>query len=197
MARKRLSLLIPTLISRGKICEELTSELTRQLTVDVEFMLFPDNGETTIGAKRNALIEAAQGDYVAFIDDDDMVSPNYVEKVLTALEGNPDCASLDGRVYWADGRSRLFRHSIKYDSWYTKDDIDYRMPSHLNAIKRKYAKEVGFPEINYGEDHAYSKALMPYLKTEGQVPGEIYFYYQSNEFPMEKRKELLKKIKKS
>lgn len=195
MSRKRLSILIPTMHSRSKVCQQLTDELTNQLTVEVEFMLLPDNGEINIGKKRNALLEAAQGDYVAFVDDDDMVSKDYVEKVLTALEGNPDCASLDGRVYWRDGTSRLFRHSIKYDSWYTKDNVDYRMPSHLNAIKRKYAIEVGFPEISHGEDHAYSKGLIPYLKTEGTIEGEIYHYYQSNEFPISLRAELLKNIK--
>lgn len=195
MSKKRLSILIPTLQSRSKVCQQLTDELTNQLTVDVEFMLLPDNGQSKIGNKRNTLLAAAQGDYVAFIDDDDMISKDYVEKVLTALEGNPDCASLDGRVYWADGKSRLFRHSIKYDSWHTKDDVDYRMPGHLNAVKRKYALEVGFPEINHGEDHEYSKGLIPYLKTEGSISGEIYYYYQSSEFPLATRAELLKKIK--
>ena len=166
MGHKRLSLLIPTLHERSKICEQITSEIVNQLTTDVEMLILPDNGEQTIGAKRNTLLEGATGDYVAFIDDDDMISKDYVEKVLAALEGNPDCASLDGYVYWRDGSKRLFRHSIEYTSWYTSEGIDYRMPSHLNAIKREYALQVRFQEINHGEDHQNSKDLQKYLKTE-------------------------------
>ncbi len=195
MGHKRLSLLIPTLHSRSKVCEQITSEIVNQLTTDVEMLILPDNGEQTIGAKRNTLLEGATGDYVAFIDDDDMISKDYVEKVLAALEGNPDCASLDGYVYWRDGRKRLFKHSIEYTSWYTSNDIDYRMPSHLNAIKREYALQVRFQEINHGEDHQYSKDLRQYLKTEGKVDGVIYYYYQSHEFPLAIRDELLKSIK--
>lgn len=195
MGHKRLSLLIPTLYKRSKICEQITSEIVNQLTTDVEMLILPDNGEQTIGAKRNTLLEGATGDYVAFIDDDDMISKDYVEKVLAALEGNPDCASLDGYVYWRDGSKRLFRHSIEYTSWYTSEGIDYRMPSQINAVKREYALQVRFPEINHGEDHQYSKGLQQYLKTEGKVDGVIYHYYQSNEFPLVIREELLKNIK--
>lgn len=195
MAKKRLSLLIATLTSRSSVCEQITSEIVNQLTTEVEMLILPDNGEQTIGAKRNSLLSAATGDYVAFIDDDDMISKDYVEKVLAALEGNPDCASLDGYVYWRDGSKRLFKHSIDYTHWYTKDGVDYRTPGHINAIRREHALQVGFPEINHGEDHQYSKDLVPYLKTEGKVDGVIYHYYQSHEFPMAIRDELIRNIK--
>jgi glycosyltransferase involved in cell wall biosynthesis len=85
MGAKRLSLLIPTLNNRSKLCERLTSKIIDQLTTEVEMMLLPDDGQRTIGEKRNALIEAAIGDYVAFIDDDDMISDDYIDQVMTAL----------------------------------------------------------------------------------------------------------------
>lgn len=177
MSYKRLSILIPTLHKRSKLCQQLTDELTRQLTVDVEFMLLPDNGERSIGEKRNALLEAAIGDYVAFIDDDDMISGDYIEKVLTALEEDPDCASLTGIIYEPGGGQRKFVHSIEYEGWYTKDNVDYRYPNHLNAIKKKYATKVGFPEISHGEDKAFSDRIQPYLKKEAVIDGVIYHYY--------------------
>jgi glycosyltransferase involved in cell wall biosynthesis len=195
MVKKRLSLLIPTLNDRSAICEQVTSEIVNQLTTEVEMLVLPDDGESSIGAKRNILLEGATGDYVAFIDDDDMISKDYIEKVLAALEGNPDCASLDGYAYWRDGSKRLFRHSIEYTSWYTSEGVDYRMPNHVNAVRREYALRVRFPEINHAEDHQYSKDLQQYLKTEGKIEGVIYHYYQSTEFPKALRSELLKNIK--
>ena len=182
MGAKRLSLLIPTLNSRSKMCEKLTSKIIDQLTTEVEMMLLPDNGEKTIGEKRNALLEAAIGDYVAFIDDDDMISDDYISSVLTALESSPDCASLNGFVYKKGGGKRLFTHSIKYDGWYTKDDVDFRTPNHLNAIRREVATMVGFPEISHGEDHKFSKDVRQHLKTEAEISGVIYHYYPSDDF---------------
>ena len=182
MGAKRLSLLIPTLNNRSKLCERLTSKIIDQLTTEVEMMLLPDNGEKTIGEKRNALLDAAIGDYVAFIDDDDMISDDYIEQVMTALEGNPDCASLNGFIYTPEGKKRLFTHSIKHDGWYTKDDVDFRTPNHINAIRRELAVMVGFPELNHGEDHQFSKEIRKYLTTEGEAPGVIYHYYPSSEF---------------
>jgi glycosyltransferase involved in cell wall biosynthesis len=177
MGEKRLSILIPTLQKRSKLCQELTDELTRQLTTEVEFMLLPDAGQRTIGEKRNALLEAAQGDYVAFIDDDDMISPDYIDKVMKALEEDPDCASLTGFIYEGNSSPRTFVHSIDYEGWYTKDGIDYRYPNHLNAVKKKYALKVGFPEISHGEDRAYSDRIQQYLKKESKIEGVIYHYY--------------------
>jgi len=177
MAEKRLSLLIPTLSKRSKLCQELTDELTRQLTTEVEFMLLPDSGQRTIGEKRNALLEAAVGDYIAFIDDDDMISPDYIEKVMTALEADPDCASLTGLIYDGSPSPRTFIHSIEYEGWYSRDGVDYRYPNHLNAVRRKYAEKVGFPEISHGEDRAYSDRIQKYLKKESKIDGVIYHYY--------------------
>lgn len=177
MSEKRLSILIPTLQKRSKLCQELTDELTRQLTTEVEFMLLPDSGQRTIGEKRNALVEAAVGDYIAFIDDDDMISPDYIEKVMTALESDPDCTSLTGLIYDGGQAPRKFIHSIEYEGWYSRDGVDYRYPNHLNAVKRKYAAKVSFPEINHGEDRAYSDRIQQYLKKEAKIDGVIYHYY--------------------
>jgi len=188
MGAKRLSLLIPTLNNRSKMCERLTSKIVDQLTTEVEMMLLPDDGQRTIGEKRNALVEAAIGDYVAFIDDDDMISDDYIERVLTALEGNPDCASLNGYIYQPDKSKRVFTHSIKYDGWYTKDGVDFRTPNHLNAIKRKLVEMVGFKHINSGEDHDFSNKIRPYLETEGEITAVIYHYYPSAEFSHPKAK---------
>jgi hypothetical protein len=69
------------------------------------------------------------------------------------------------------------------------------MPNHVNAVRREYALQVRFPEINHAEDHQYSKDLQQYLKTEGKIEGVIYHYYQSTEFPKSLRSELLKNIK--
>ena len=177
---KRLSILICSLESRAEKLERLMDALTPQLTIEVEVLTHVDKGEASIGKKRNELMEAALGDYVAFVDDDDMVSEDYVEKVLTALYDDPDCASLTGIIYFANGTSSIFDHSVEHQEWSKgSDGVYYRSPNHLNAIRRSIASKVVFEDINFGEDKRFSDKVRPFLRKETRIPGEIYYYYPS------------------
>ena len=177
---KRLSLLICSVSERAEKLQRLLEVLTKQITNEVEILHLVDDGEMTIGEKRNELCQAAVGEYCAFIDDDDMVSDDYVEKVLKALESSPDCATLTGIVYFPNGSSRLFDHSIEHDGWFTGQDGNYyRTPNHLNAIKTEIVQRFGFKLISFGEDQDFAKRVRIVLHKEVRIPGQIYYYYPS------------------
>ncbi len=141
----------------------------------VEVLHLGDNGEMAIGAKRNELLFMARGKYVSFVDDDDDVSDDYVEAILKAVEGDPDCVGIEGMLCTPQG-NMLFKHSIEFQGWYTGGDAFYRTPNHLNPVRRSMALEVLFPEIGNGEDRVYSDALRRRLKTETYIEHPIYFY---------------------
>lgn len=133
----------------------------------------------TVGEKRQRLLERAVGQYVAFVDDDDMVSHDYITRVLKACAELPDCCSLVGVITEDGNNPRRFEHSLKYDSWYTREDGVYiRTPNHLSAVRRDLALQAGFLAKNVGEDHAYSNALLPLLKSEASTGDEpLYLYW--------------------
>ncbi len=172
----KLSILICTMSQRESYFKRLMERLTPQLTDDVEIKAFCDDGEMTIGAKRNALMQSAIGDYVAFVDDDDLVSINYITKVLSAVDTLPDCVGMEGIITFDGNNPRKFIHSLKYKKWFEKRGIYYRNPNHLNPIKREIALKEPFPEKNMGEDADFSKAVLKHLKTEIYVPEPIYYY---------------------
>jgi glycosyltransferase involved in cell wall biosynthesis len=180
--QKRLSILICSLNKRAELLARLRKVLDPQLTDEVEVIVNVDDGQLSIGDKRNALLEAATGDYIAFVDDDDMVRTTYVKNILEAISTNPDCVGVEG-VITVNGQpnGRLFIHSLQYRSWFEKDGVYYRNPNHLSPVKRELALQVKFPAKNHGEDHDYSKALLPFLKTEVYIKGPIYHYdYREN-----------------
>lgn len=175
----KLSILIPSLNERQGTLMKLREELDRQIgKKSVQVLHISDDRQMSIGQKRNMLLMQSTGEYVSFVDDDDMVSADYIEKILAALSKNPDCSSLTGVVVFSDGYSRPFVHSLRYDRWIDDHEgkVYYRPPNHLNAVKRDIAKLVGFPSINSGEDRAFSMGIRPYLKTEGWIDGVIYNY---------------------
>lgn len=174
-----LSILICHIPSRKTELDKLLNVLTPQivrLTNDVEMIINSDT-TITVGEKRNQLIQSARGEYVSFVDDDDLVSADYVDKILNALETEPDCVGIEGLMQYKELKTEfVFKHSIQYAGWYSGPDAFYRTPNHLNPVKRSIMLQVRFPELNRGEDIRHSKLLRKYLKTEVYVEGPIYFY---------------------
>lgn len=201
-----LSILIPTLPERAALFQSLRSELERQriysgepLMIEIEIDDSP-RGTKTIGEKRNDLVSKAKGEYIAFIDDDDEVSRNYIQLIINAIRSNnyPDCVSLKGVITWDGQNPQLFEHSLKYSVYRTETEkslgwfqyvsdstapINYlRMPNHLNAIKAEIVKQ--FPFIDKGDksmhgedtDFSYRVYNSGLIKSEGYIPEVIYHY---------------------
>jgi glycosyltransferase involved in cell wall biosynthesis len=180
----RLSILIPTIEKRLGMFNRLFFELNFQIEMQNAFgivEILHDNDENkSIGKKRNDLLERATGDYVCFIDDDDIICNDYLRIVLKALQSNPDNLSLKGVITTDGNDPKIFEHSIKYKEYRTTENvITYeRYPNHLNTIKSSIAKQFKFPEINFGEDtdwatQIYNSGL---LKKEVQINEPLYYY---------------------
>ena len=179
---KKLSILICSLIKRDYLLQRLLNGLNPQVIPyndSVEILINSDTGEKTIGKKRNELILKATGDYICFVDDDDLVSNDYVQKVLSAISSRPDCCGIEGMITFDGSNPKKFVHSNKYKTWFESRGVYYRNPNHLNPVKREYATRVGFPEISRGEDRIYSERILPFLKTERYIIGTIYRYLYS------------------
>jgi len=177
---KKLSILICGLKERKELLLHLGNQLKMQGNSDVEILANIDDGAIPIGKKRNDLLNNSRGEYVCFVDDDDVISPFYVSKILEAIESKPDCVGLEGIIIQKNIGPRKFIHSIQYDDWFEENDIYYRCPNHLNPIKRDIACFVGFPDISYHEDVDFSKRVKEHLKTEVYIKEPIYFYYPYN-----------------
>jgi len=178
-----LSILICTMPSRANKLARLMSILTPQMRPEVEILIESDEGQMSIGAKRNKLLSMATRKYVVFVDDDDTVHPQYIDMIFQAIGfSDPDCIGICGEILYGNSTWQ-FRHSITVGRW-CKDKLNklfFRTPNHLNPIKREHALKAKFPEISYGEDKQYSESVRPFLKTEAFIEGSIYFYTPSGE----------------
>lgn len=177
-----LSICIATVPERRPLLARLLDHVYAQIIRDrprqVEVVI--ESGHGTIGEKRQRLLEKAHGHFVAFVDDDDWIAHDYVTQVVGALEREPDtdCASLWGIITENGDNPQKFHHSIKYEGWYrTADGLFARTPNHLNAVRRELALKAGFQASNFGEDHQFSKALRPLLKSEVAVESVLYHYW--------------------
>lgn len=193
MRRYKLAILICTIPKRVDFLLRLMSVLLKQQTGDV--VIYTDDREgISKGAKRNELLGRGVeiADYVAFIDDDDLVTDEYVREIMKGIDRGVDCCSLRG-VITEDGHNpNMFEHSIRHNAYGAVSDpggygrVKYlRFPNHLNAIKSVIAGQFEFPETkhrygdeNHGEDTHWATQLhdAKVLRTEHWIEDIIYYY---------------------
>lgn len=144
----------------------------------IEIIMVTDNKKMMLGQKRNVMVDMAQGKYVVFVDDDDRLEPDYLTSLLIAIHYHSDAdvitflvsVSLNG------GTPKLCRYSKDFRRDHNTRTGYERLPNHICAVKRELAQQVSFPNVAYGEDSAYSKLLLPLLKTEHHIPRVLYHY---------------------
>ena len=173
----KLSILIPTMNRRKHFLERLMGCLDNQVNgpYSVEILTNCDDGEKTIGQKRNELVEQSKGDYVVFIDDDDIVTENYLEEIFRGILAGVDHIGICGWYEPTNLPKCLFKCS-KYYQWEFHNNTYYRSAQHLCAIRRSIAFSVRFPHISSGEDKAWSDIVNTLIGSEYLINTPIYTY---------------------
>lgn len=180
-----LSLLIPTIESRRHLFSQLIEELNAQIRASrwasqVEVLHYLDNGQHSVGHKRNELIDRASGLFVAFIDDDDNISLDYVARVCEAIDRNPgiDCIGIRGIITFRGSHQREFIHSLRHSDYFSREHTYYRPPCHLNPMRREIAARYRFPDVSYSEDIGWALQIRRdgALKREEFIDSVLYYY---------------------
>jgi hypothetical protein len=181
----KLSIGIPTVVGREESFNNLLTELRRQIKETksewkVELRWIKDNKELTIGEKRKQLYENCNGLYSVQIDDDDMVDPYYIKKMLEAIESDKDCITYNMKMD-DSGVVELMRFSCEYEDWII-NDMRYakikhlRTPSVFTPIKTELCKQIDIKHTRYGEDIDFSRKIKPLIKNEFHIEEYLYFY---------------------
>ena len=176
------TIMICTMSKRAHFLGDLLKALEPQLN-NMVTIIHDDREGISIGAKRNHLVNSCATTYSSFIDDDDMISPNYVAKHLELLKSNPDGIGFYG-IYTIDGRSpSKFIHSAKFGAWSEKSMGQtkeyYRTLNHWNVLKNEFRIKAPFPDISFGEDHQQSNDMHPLINAKNcyDITDEPMYFY--------------------
>jgi len=173
-----LSILTPSVPSRLEQLNALRAMLASQIgdQLAVEHLILIDNKRRTVGEKRDNLLRIALGRYVAFVDDDDFVSEDYINEIVARTWSNADVitfrqlATVNGQT--AEIQFRLGNENqsfqpgmlVKRNAW------------HICAWRRELALTSHFPAWNYGEDWEFAAPLCRIAKTEEHIPKVLHYY---------------------
>ncbi len=180
-----LSVCVCSIFTRSHYLARLMACLSPQLVAGTEFLLAVDAGQESIGQKRQRLLESSRGEYHLSVDDDDLLAPDAIKRILMAINRNPKADAIcykskryENGVFEADciystryasnGGSSIQANGVKcYERW----------PYHVNPIKREHALKIGFPNKDHGEDTDFANRLRPLIQVEEFIDDYLYFYW--------------------
>jgi hypothetical protein len=179
------SVLIPTIPGRDASLARLTTSIREKVArlcpaLRIEWCIAFDAKETSIGLKRESLLQAAQGKYTSFIDDDDAITDAYIEDLWACIQGGYHTMRIRGQM--ADCP---FVHSTEISlssPMATMDEppLFQRPPNHLNPMLADVAKWVHFKDARRGEDLDWTLSLVRLhaLRTEYRSdPSRTHYLY--------------------
>lgn len=186
-----LSILIPTIPERVEMFTRLIGELNRQVNYvndnhpslgRIEILVDTGRrfleGGLSIGKKRDTLVKRAQGKYLCFLDDDERISPNYLETILRLCKYDADVVTFRNfsrlENFWM-----LVDMSLKY---HTNDQASpefmiRRRAWHICPVRSIFAKLYSFPDTNYSEDWEWFEKVLKHCTTEAKTDAILHEYH--------------------
>lgn len=178
-----LSILTPACWNRVEQGRALHEKLIHQpASSHIEHLVLYDNRARSIGMKRQALLNSARGDFIAFVDDDDDVSKDYVTRLIEAIIEHPeaDVITFDqAAIYNRKPFTVHFQIGAKDDKLLL-DGPDHqritRGPWHVCAWRRSKIRHCQFLDTNYGEDAAWVAQARQHVTRAHHIDAILHTY---------------------
>ena len=187
-----LSILIPSVPARMKFfLPRLLGQIDDQIEAhdDVEVIILYDNKKRILGKKRNDLLALAQGEYLAFIDDDDRISEDYLDEIMSAIHaGDSDCIVFDSICTINIDEPLRCKYGIEYEYNNAQPpNVWTGKPAHTMVYKSSLAKAHLYnDDSGYGEDMDWVARACKDIKIQHRID-KVLYYYDFNSLTTETR----------
>ncbi|MFZ2900380.1 MAG: glycosyltransferase [Saprospiraceae bacterium] len=95
-----------------------TANIIRRVPNDkIKIINQPHQG---VSAARNTGLREANGEYIQFLDADDLISPEKISSQVSILLNNHNCISFCETRFFLDGKDPIHEHIISWDPWHSQ-----------------------------------------------------------------------------
>lgn len=171
----------------GIMCDEYAGQDSRVRVIHKE------NGG--VSSARNAGLDAATGEYIAFVDSDDYIDACMYEKMMAEAERGTELVMCDCMKEYPD-RRELYTHDIR-GGYYDRQQLETEYFPHLlimenveypatisNCLllfRRELAKDVRYlTGVRYSEDLLFGAQLLYRANSFCYLKGQSFYHYRMN-----------------
>ena len=178
--------LLPVLPHRHDQLTALLAEFGRQAQPGFGMILWRDNLRRAGNAsyeKWQDLEEMSRADYTSFLADDDFVAPDFVSKVMAAMEAGPDYVGFKVRYTVGGVRQMPVENSLRHGCWRNSPELLVRDIEHHCPVRRELALLAKWRTDIHHSDRQWADDLRAtgQVKTEVFVPEELYWYQETDD----------------
>lgn len=186
--KKIFSILILGVSDRITKLQNLFLKLEKQildnnLKDEVEILALIDNKTRTVGSKRQSILDNSEGSFIAFLDDDDEISNDYIKEITDAIKihSNVDVISFNQETHINNDPPNIVYFGLQYENTEYMNGVPvYRKPFHMCAWNSNIAKSVKFKNISLTEDWTWIEELCKIAKTEHHIDKILHYYLYNN-----------------
>lgn len=165
-------------VDDGSVRGHVWPTLCRWARADPRFKVLRRRRNGGICIATNAALAATTGDFVAFLDHDDMLAPDALHWVAEALRAEPSSDVLySDRDMIAAGSGRRFMHMLK-PAWSPETLLSGNYAFHLAVYRRSLLVELGGLRSQYEGSQDYDLILRASERTDRirHIPRVLYHW---------------------
>ena len=158
---------------------EALNEQIEKTSANVEVLCLYDNKKRSVGEKRNDMLSLANGEYFAFVDDDDRIADDYIESITNSINESRgcDCIVYDCICTIDGGPPRYCQYGIEYPPNNLISQSQWRgKPAHTMTWRTELVKSIDFPPLKEGEDFAWVNKAWPLIDQQVRIEKVLYYY---------------------
>lgn len=201
----KLSIIIPTYNIEDYI-EECLDSIIHQLTDECQLIIIDDHSTDNtvpkiiekinynfedeeryklyinlknegVSSSRNKGIDIAKGEYIAFIDGDDIIEPNYIKNALEAIKKGKDYYKLSWIMFGLENGTYLAKHLPDWNCSVWSRIFKKNIIRHKFDIEMKIAEDKKFLQENITDDLKVGYIDEPIYKyRSGRIGGLTNLY---------------------
>lgn len=183
ICRVKVSVIIPCL-RRDALVERAIESVRSSASGCLDLDLVVVEGVSPVGKARNEGLRRAEGDYIAWVDGDDEVTPDWGREIAAALVSRPDVVVVDAEcIGWPFERRWGVKAGRVSAEWLMRDvsrDMGLGCNPFLYVTRRELWEGLLFAEdVRIGEDYLMAPRILSRARSCVYMGKALYRYYHT------------------